>query len=256
MGPESPGTTPAGDLQRTLRHPELRSTNAPRPWSVPLLADTIRRPVAVVAVLGVLTAAALAVLYSGQTGPGRLDRWAGPWLEHSAFVGRRPALYLDLLGNHPGAALMITSLVAVCAVWRDWRLTLLAVAGPGATIAMTTVAKPVIGRTIHGGYLSYPSGHTALFTAVAYVLALLVARRLRLGRLPAMLVILGAAGAAGVAMAWAEAGLTAHYLTDTIGGLGAAAAIVPATAWLIDLSAGAGRAPPPAADQLTGINPS
>jgi undecaprenyl-diphosphatase len=146
-------------------------------------------------------------------------------------------LILDFLGNHLGAALMLASLVAICAVWGRWRLTLLAVAGPAATIAVTTLAKPVVGRTIHGGYLSYPSGHTALFAAVGYILALLAVRELRLGRLAAMLVILGAAGAAGVAMGWAEAGLTAHYLTDTIGGLGAALAIVPATAWLIDRSA-------------------
>jgi undecaprenyl-diphosphatase len=191
-----------------------------------------------VAILGALTTTALAVLYAGQAVPGRLDRWAGPWLEHSALVGRRPALILDFLGNHAGAALMLAFLVAICALWGGLRPTLLAVVAPAATIAATTLAKPVIGRTIHGGYLSYPSGHTALFTAVAYILALLTVRELRLGQPPAVPVILAAAGVAGVGMAWAQAGLGAHYLTDTIGGLGAALAIVPATAWLIDRSAG------------------
>jgi membrane-associated phospholipid phosphatase len=110
----------------------------------------------------------------------------------------------------------------------------LTVLGVVVTVAVTTALKPIVGRTIHGEFLSYPSGHTALATALALVIAFVLADRLALGRAAAMLLILGFALVAGAAMGWAEVGLGAHYPTDAVGGFCAALAAVPATAWLVD----------------------
>jgi membrane-associated phospholipid phosphatase len=101
-------------------------------------------------------------------------------------------------------------------------------------VAVTTVVKPIVGRTIHGEFLSYPSGHTALATALALVIGLVVADRLGLGRVAAVVLVVGLALVAGVAMGWAEVALGAHYPTDAVGGFCAALAAVPATAWLVD----------------------
>jgi membrane-associated phospholipid phosphatase len=106
--------------------------------------------------------------------------------------------------------------------------------GAGATVATTTLLKPVVGRTIHDGYLCYPSGHTALATALALVVALLAADALGVARPAGALPVLAVVTVTGAAMAWAEVALGAHYPTDTVGGFCTALAVVPATAWLVD----------------------
>jgi len=129
---------------------------------------------------------------------------------------------------------LLATLVAVCVATRRWRSAALAVAGPGLTVVVTTLAKSMVGRKIHEVHLSYPSGHTALLTALALVLALLVADVVGLGPLGGMLLVMLAAGLAGVVMAWSQTVLVAHYATDTIGGFCTALAVVPAAAWVID----------------------
>jgi membrane-associated phospholipid phosphatase len=110
----------------------------------------------------------------------------------------------------------------------------LTVLGVVVTVAVTTVLKPLVGRTIHGEFLSYPSGHTAMATALALVIGLLLTDRLALGRAAAVALALGLALVAGVAMGWAEVALGAHYPTDAAGGFCAALAAVPGTAWVLD----------------------
>jgi membrane-associated phospholipid phosphatase len=66
------------------------------------------------------------------------------------------------------------------------------------------------------------------------VIGLVLADRLGLGRAPAVVLVLGLALVAGVAMGWAEVALGAHYPTDAVGGFCAALAAVPATAWAVD----------------------
>lgn len=139
------------------------------------------------------------------------------------------ALAVDFLGEPVGAVLVMAGLVAATLPERSWRWTALAVAGPGLTVVLTTVVKPLVGRTINGPHLSYPSGHTAYVTAVGLVAALLLARRLG-GFVP--LTITVPAGCAA-AMAWAQVSLGAHYVTDTIGGYGTALAVTALAALLL-----------------------
>lgn len=148
---------------------------------------------------------------------------------------------LDFLGEPVGATMSVLAAVAACLLLRRPRAAVLVVAGSGATVATTTLLKPLMGRTIHGGYLSYPSGHTAFLSALALMVALLAAGRLGLGRAAGTALVLAASLVAGAAMGWAQVVTGAHYPTDTLGGWCTALVVAPATAWLVDRIADDGR---------------
>ena len=59
----------------------------------------------------------------------------------------------------------------------------------------------------------------------------------RLSRGAALVLLYGVAFVVGTAAAWAQAGLVAHYPSDTVGGWCTALAVIPAAAWLIDQAA-------------------
>ncbi|TGB15418.1 phosphatase PAP2 family protein [Streptomyces sp. MZ04] len=189
-----------------------------------------------VAALAALVVVVLAVLYAGHSEPGRVDRWIiEPTADSVRPPWRRVALATDFLGEPAGAATLIVAAVAGCLLLRRPRAAVLVVAGAGLTVATATLLKHLVGRTIHGdGNLSYPSGHTAFFTALALVVALLAAGELGLGRTAGTLLVLAAALVAGAAMGWAQVALSAHYATDVLGGWCTALAVVPAAAWLVD----------------------
>ena len=196
----------------------------------------LRPPIGVAAVLAALVLAALSAVYAAGGALGGFDGRAQP------LDGLRPplrdvALVIDFCGEPVGAAVLLAVLVTACLVLRRPRMAVLAVAGSGSTVAVTSGLKRVVGRTIHGDFLSFPSGHTALVTAMAIVFALLVVNLLWPGTPSAVLLVLTAAVMAGAAMAWSQVALSAHYPTDTLGGLCAALAVVPATAWLMDRTA-------------------
>src|SRR4051794_21269774 len=175
-------------------------------------------------------------MYAGHSEPGRVDRW---FVEPTADSVRPPwrgvALALDFLGEPAGSALLVVAAVTVCLRLRCPRVAVLVVAGAGLSVATVTLLKHLVGRTIHGaGNLSYPSGHTAFFTALALAAALPAAGRLGLGRPAGTSLVLAAALVAGAAMGWAEVALGAHYPTDALGGWCTALAVTPATAWLVD----------------------
>ncbi|MER5931804.1 phosphatase PAP2 family protein [Streptomyces sp. NPDC002054] len=188
-----------------------------------------------VAALAALVVVVLGVLYAGDSRPGRVDERVGavvdgvrpaPW--------RHVALATDFLGEPAGAAALVAVTVAGCLLLRHPRAAVLLVVGAGLTVGTTTLLKPLAGRTINGGYLSYPSGHTAFLTVFALVVALLATGRLGLGRTAGTMLVLAAALVAGAAMGWAQVALGAHYPTDALGGWCTALAVTPATAWLVD----------------------
>ncbi|MET9696761.1 phosphatase PAP2 family protein [Streptomyces sp. NPDC006529] len=199
-------------------------------WGSPTARGAGLGPVAVLAALVVVV---LGVRYAGHGRPGTVDGWLRP-VDDLRPPWRRVALFLDFLGEPVGAALLVAAAVAACLLLRRPRTALLAVAGPGAAVGAATLLKHLVGRTIHGGYLSYPSGHTAFLTALALVAALAATRRAAPGRTAATLLVLAAALAAGAAMGWAQVALGAHYPTDALGGWCTALALVPATAWALD----------------------
>jgi len=208
------------------------------PNEPPALPPPLRRPIGILAVLATAVTAVLAVRYSGTVAAGWLDRRAQTAVESLLPQPGPGALLIDLVGAPLVAVALAGLLAAACLALGLRRLAVVAVAGPGLTGVATTVLKPVIDRTINGGYLAYPSGHTAAGTALALVVTLLAVELLRAGKLSGVLLILAGAGAAGAAMAWSQVALGTHYPTDTIGGFCTAMAVVPATAWLVDWFAG------------------
>ncbi|WP_425842139.1 phosphatase PAP2 family protein [Streptomyces fractus] len=210
---------------------------------VPVLPGALRAWLGSVAALSVLVVALIGVMYAGHSESGRVDRWfvlptddrvRPPWLG--------VALAVDFLGEPLGAVLLVLAAVACCLVLRRPRAAVLVVAAVVLTTGTVMVIKSVVGRTIHGPEnLSYPSGHTAFLTALALVGALVAVGRLGLGRAAGACLVFGAALVAGAGMGWAQVALSAHYPTDTVGGWCTALAVVPATAWLVDRVADAGR---------------
>ncbi|MFG2776273.1 phosphatase PAP2 family protein [Streptomyces prunicolor] len=207
-------------------------TGRPAPSVLP---PSLCRWLGLIAVLAALVVGALGVLYSGHSEPGAVDRWIiQPTADTLRPPWRRVALALDFLGEPVGAATLIVAAVTACLLLRRPRAAVLVVAGVGTTVGTATLLKHLVGRTIHGDNLSYPSGHTAFATALALMAALLATRRLGLGRTAGTSFVLASALVAGAAMGWAQVGLGAHYPTDVLGGWCTALAVIPATAWLVD----------------------
>ncbi|MCA1677244.1 MAG: phosphatase PAP2 family protein [Actinobacteria bacterium] len=200
----------------------------------PALPAPLGGPLVLVAILAALVFTVFATRYADEVAAGRLDTWAQTAVEGLLPEPGRGPLLIDFVGEPLSMIVLVGLLVAVCLAVGRRRLAVVAVAGLGVTGVVTTVLKPVVGRTIHGGFLSYPSGHTAAATALALVVMLLVVDLLGAGRLPGVLLILSGAGVTGGVMALSQVALGAHYPTDTIGGLCAAVVVVPAMAYLVD----------------------
>jgi undecaprenyl-diphosphatase len=204
-----------------------------------VLPPSLRAWLGLIAALAALVVVVVGVLYAGHDKPGRVDGWF-----QSAVDGVRPpwrnvALATDFWGEPAGAEMLVVAAVTGCLLLRRPRAGVLIVAGVGLSVGTATLLKHLVGRTIHGdGNLSYPSGHTAFFTALAIVVALLATGRLGLGRTAGTSLVLAAALVAGAAMGWAQVSLGAHYPTDVLGGWCTALAVIPATAWLVDRIAG------------------
>ncbi|MFB7595008.1 phosphatase PAP2 family protein [Streptomyces sp. NPDC056160] len=203
----------------------------------PVLPPPLRAGLGLIAALAALVVVALGLLYAGHARPGRVDAWIQPAVDGVRPPWRYIALAADFLGEPAGAVMLAGAAVMGCLLLRSPRAAVLLVAGAGLAVGTATLLKSVVGRTIHGGHLSYPSGHTAFATALALVVALLVTGRRGLGRTAGTSLVLAAALVAGAVMGWAEVALGAHYPTDALGGWCTALAVTPATAWLVDRTA-------------------
>lgn len=188
---------------------------------------------AVPMVLGTLLVAVPGVILAGGTEPGRLDRWIQPDVNTPAAAWGA-ALAVDWTGGPAGRTILVLVVMGLCLVAGRRRLAVVALVGTILTSVLTTVLKYVVDRRIHGDFLSYPSGHTAAATAIGVVLGLLLADLLGAGRVAGLALVLGLGLGCGALMAWVQVDLTAHYPTDTIGGVGCALLVIPATALLID----------------------
>ena len=217
-------------------------TGRPAPAVLP---PSLRGWLGPIAVLAALVVVGLGVLYAGDSRPGTVDARISAAVDGVGPPWRDVALAMDFLGEPVGAATLVGAVVTACLLLRRPRAAGLVVAGVAMAVGTATLLKHVVGRTIHGdGNLSYPSGHTAFATSLALVVALLATGRLGLGRTAGMSLVLAAALVAGAAMGWAQVALGAHYPTDVLGGWCTALAVTPATAWLVDRMADAGRREP------------
>ncbi|MEU7784076.1 phosphatase PAP2 family protein [Amycolatopsis sp. NPDC049159] len=199
-----------------------------------VLPLVLRTPLAMSGALATAVLVALGILHFHDSGLTGIDAAVLPSLDGVEPPWRYVALVIDFGGEPVGSVILVALIAGVCFLARRARTAVLTVLGVLVTVAVTTALKPIVGRTIHGEFLSYPSGHTALATALALVIGLLLVDRLELGRGTAVPVVLGLALVAGVAMGWAEVALGAHYPTDAVGGFCAALAAVPATGWVVD----------------------
>ncbi|MFC3574861.1 phosphatase PAP2 family protein [Streptomyces yaanensis] len=200
-----------------------------------VLPPSLRVWLGPIAALAALVVVVLGVLYADDSKPGMVDARISAAVDGVGPPWRYVALALDFLGEPGGAVMLVVAMLAGCLLLRRPRAAVFTVAGVGMTVGTATLLKHLVGRTIHGdGNLSYPSGHTAFFTALALIVALLATGRLGLGRPAGTSLVLAAALVAGAAMGWAQVALGAHYPTDVLGGCCTALAVVPATAWLVD----------------------
>ncbi|MFE7314678.1 phosphatase PAP2 family protein [Streptomyces sp. NPDC057555] len=202
-----------------------------------VLPPSLRAWLGPIAALAALVVVVLGVLYGDDRKPGTVDAWVGAAVDGAGPSWRHVALAMDFLGEPAGSATLVVAAVTGCLLLRRPRAAVFAVAGTGLTVGTATLIKSLVGRTIHGDNLSYPSGHTAFLTALSLVVALLVTGRLGLGRAAGTLLVCAAALVAGGAMGWAQVALGAHYPTDVLGGWCTALAVTSATAWLVDRTA-------------------
>ncbi len=183
-------------------------------------------PLAAAAALAAVVLVVLGFQFAGESAGAGVDVGIRADLRALGSPWHQIALVVDWTGEPVGAAVVLATLVIVFLRKGNRRGALLAVAGPAVAVAVTTLMKPVVDRTINDGFLSYPSGHTAAATAFALVAVLALGGSWWLLAVAPVL--------AGAAMAWAQVLLNAHYPTDTVGGFCAAVAVVPAVAWTID----------------------
>jgi membrane-associated phospholipid phosphatase len=197
------------------------------------LPPLLRRPSGFIALVCALVVVVLGATVAGRTTPGPVDTWArGAVAEFWPRPGT-VARAIELTGDPRTAAVLVGALVVVCLAVGRYRIAALAVAGPAVTGVVTTGLKPLVGRTF-AGELAFPSGHTALATAIVLVAALLAVDLLRPARTAALLVLAGPPVAAAGLMAMTLVALDAHYATDTVGGFCTAVAVGVGVARVID----------------------
>ncbi|HET6286929.1 MAG TPA: phosphatase PAP2 family protein [Amycolatopsis sp.] len=200
----------------------------------PAFPPRARIPLWALGAFGFVVALVLGLRYAGTSHTAGLDALVLPVVDRVQGPLWYLATAIDFAGEPVGAIVVMALFGWVCVRHRRPRTAIVLVAASGVTVALTTGLKPLIGRLIHGEFLSYPSGHTAFAVTVATVVALLVIDVRGLGAVGGAGVLVGSVAFSGLAMGWAEVALGAHYPTDTFGGFGVAVAVVPVVAWAVD----------------------
>lgn len=205
-----------------------------------LLPAHLHGGLAAAALLALTVLVPLAALVAGVEGSTRLDRAVDrfPWPEQDLvddpleWVLAASATVLPLL--MPPTALALAVLCWRAAFRRAAALCLL---GPAAASLATAVLKPLLGRPAQsGGGFMFPSGHVTAVAAVATVLAVLLlpggvlASRSYAFRAWAWAALLAVTAAASLGTTL----LGYHYLTDVVGALLVAVAVVLGVAATID----------------------
>lgn len=180
----------------------------------------------VVSLVAAVALVVLAFLFAGESRGAPVDVGIRHYLRSLEQPWHSIALVIDWTGEPVGATVVLVTMVIMFLRRGNRRAAVFALAATGAAVVVTSGLKPLVGRTINDGFLSFPSGHTASATAYALVVTMVAGRRLW--------VVLLVALAAAVVMAWAQVLLNAHYPTDTLGGFCAALAVVPVVAWALD----------------------
>ncbi len=197
-----------------------------------ILPQELRLPVAIATGLATLAVLTLALAIGSRRPPVSFDRAVQLAVGSAPPAPSTLARLIDFAGEPVGLAGLAALLVGISLLLRRQRIAVLVPVGIGLSISVTSALKPLVGRTIHGANLSFPSGHTASGTALAMIAVLLLWHRL--SRPAALALLYGVALVTGAAVAWAQVRLTAHYPSDTVGGWCTALAVVPATARLVD----------------------
>jgi membrane-associated phospholipid phosphatase len=211
----------------------LEQTGHPAPR--PLVPAAMRTPAVTLLVVCVAITVLLGVLFAHHTRQGPLDAAVDARVQ--ADLGGQLVLLNRVvgLGDTIPVVVMTAALFLACLLTRRWRgAVLVAVAVPVAAALTELVLKPLVDRTLADA-LSFPSGHETRVFALAATFAVLLAAPPR-SRVPAVVrlllavVVLVTAGAVAIALV----GIGAHYFTDTVGGAAVGAAVVLATALILD----------------------
>jgi membrane-associated phospholipid phosphatase len=207
-----------------------------------LVPGPLRRPLILVAALAAVVFTVLAVRYAGTSGAGSVDARVDAMIDPIGIAHHRLTHFTAALGAPLSVITLALALAALCYRLDRRRLAVLAVVGPGVTGVLTTVLKPVLGRTIGDGF-AYPSGHTGGATALGLVAALLLISFVRPGRTAAIAIVAASGVVCGGVVGAAMVAVNAHYPTDVVGGFCTAVVVVCAGALVVDRMA-AHRAPP------------
>lgn len=165
-----------------------------------------------------VTAFAILALIVGLT-PGVVEPldvvWNDTMVRAQSDVAVQLAHIMNVIGGGWVAIFPVPIVLAVAIVFvRGWRTAIVAIVMMLTSIAAVQIVKSLVARDRPGDMLvssdfgSFPSGHTANAATVAVVLVLLLPR--------AAGIIVGIAWV--VMMAASRTILSAHWLTDTIGG--------------------------------------
>jgi undecaprenyl-diphosphatase len=209
-----------------------------------LLPPALRRTAALVVAGCAAVTASLGLAFAGQARPGGLDRAVDAHVRSGLGPYEGQLHLLAGLGDLVPVTVLTAALILACLAMRRRRAAALAcLAVPGAVALTEFVLKPLVGRTIHGAYLCFPSGHATASFALATTCAVLLAspERPRLPGAVRLLLVLAAAVVA-TAVAVAMVALGHHYFTDAVAGTAVGVGMVLLTALLIDRAAGSPRA--------------